>query len=141
MLTRKALLVIDCSIEQVDIGPGNEKMIANIRRLAKSGKFDGLFDCRLSIDDPSRTSLTRVYPTVGLKSSKGSALLKSLMDLDLHFVAKYNYSSFFDTQLDSKLKSFGVTDVYLTGVNTEFCIFATCLDAFYRMYNVHGMCL
>lgn len=55
-----------------------------------------------------------------------------------HLTGKYNYSSFAKpSKLDELLRSQSITDVYLTGINTDYCIFATALDAFYLQYNVH----
>ena len=53
------------------------------------------------------------------------------------FVRKYNYSSFAEpSQLNEVLRAHLITDVYLCGINTDYCVFATALDGFYASYNV-----
>lgn len=53
-----------------------------------------------------------------------------------------SYSAFFDiakgksTGLDPHLKSHGITDLYLTGVATDYCVLFTALDALHLGYRV-----
>ncbi|XXQ39261.1 Isochorismatase family [Plasmodiophora brassicae] len=136
---RRALVVIDMSVEQVvDDLYGRAPVIDNINRLveATGAVFAASFDCRLWIGAPSETSLWAVYPGVGSAGSAGARLLPEIdPNGRLAFVAKRNYSCFFETDLDDRLGRAGIRDVYLAGINTDFCVFATALDAFYRRYT------
>ncbi|KAJ1623658.1 Isochorismatase-like protein [Pavlovales sp. CCMP2436] len=51
------------------------------------------------------------------------------------FDAKLNFSAFWSTALDRLLQEHGISTVFLTGMNTDFCVFATALDSFYRGYE------
>ena len=110
--------------------------------------FDLIVDSHLWIDaTKGESSLINLYPDVGRINSEGAKLIPEIYtalyspnsdDDDVKFVRKYNYSSFAKpSKLDEVLRSQSITDVYLTGINTDYCIFATALDAFYLQYNVH----
>jgi nicotinamidase-related amidase len=51
-------------------------------------------------------------------------------------VGKHVYSSFFETPLDSILRSRKVDTVVLTGLHTHLCVRHTAADAFFRGYKV-----
>ena len=38
--------------------------------------------------------------------------------------------------LNDVLQAHRITYVYLCGINTDYCVFATAMDAFYESYNV-----
>lgn len=44
--------------------------------------------------------------------------------------------SFTNSALDVTLRAAGVTEVYLTGINTNYCVFATTLSAWEKAYQV-----
>lgn len=98
-----------------------------------------------------------MYPSVGRRDADGARLIPELRDLLVDtcmsarnicsddktkrtpcaFVRKYNYSSFAEpSQLNEVLRAHHITDVYLCGINTDYCVFATALDGFYASYNV-----
>lgn len=97
-----ALIIIDMSNEQVPVQLLNRNLvIRNIYNLATSNKFDKCFDCRLNISDTSNTSLSKVYPSVGLKHTTGAQLLPALKILDnLEFMPKVNYSGAYKYYVD-----------------------------------------
>jgi isochorismate hydrolase len=49
---------------------------------------------------------------------------------------KKRYSAFFETELDSILRSKGIQDLIISGVMTNLCCETTARDAFMRDYNV-----
>jgi len=51
-------------------------------------------------------------------------------------VEKHVYSSFFETPLDSVLRSRKVDTVVLTGLHTHLCVRHTAADAFFRGYKI-----
>eukprot|EP00906_Rhabdomonas_costata_P034569 RCo048634 len=122
-MSRRALLVIDMSIEQVSgVSFRKTEVIQNIRKLARSGRFALSLDTRLWIADPSKTSLTWVYPSVGHAGNPGAEILPELRDLNLTFVKKLNFSCFVDSELDECLRKASIQEVYLTGINTDYCV-------------------
>ncbi len=51
-------------------------------------------------------------------------------------VDKHRYSAFYNTDLDTLLRGFGITDLAITGVMTNLCCESTTRDAYYRDYRV-----
>jgi biuret amidohydrolase len=52
-------------------------------------------------------------------------------------IDKYRYSGFYESSLDLILKGLGVKHLFIGGVLTDCCVFATVLDAYYRDYQVN----
>lgn len=48
------------------------------------------------------------------------------------FVEKKHYSSFVDSDLMRILEAASIKQVFIVGINTDYCVFATALDAFAR---------
>lgn len=146
---RAALVIVDMSVEQVaDLSYRKKETIDVILRLANEADFQLVVDSHLWMGPDDKSSLAELYPDIGRKGSDGAMLIPELQGAlyesrpeDRHpvvFVPKYNYSSFAGASgLDDLLRSHGIADVYLAGINTDYCIFATALDAFYARYSVH----
>ena len=119
-------------------------MIQNIRSLTTSGLFDLVVDSRLFLESPDESSLSKVWEGSGTTlfraGSEGASLVPELRGIipNLTFVRKYNYSCFAGErcQLLNVLRLNDVTDLYLCGINTDYCVFATALDAFQRNLSV-----
>jgi ureidoacrylate peracid hydrolase len=50
-------------------------------------------------------------------------------------MSKHRYSGFFETDLDSVLKSHGIKNLVFTGCTTSVCVESTLRDAFFRDYR------
>ncbi len=70
------------------------------------------------------------------KSSKGAQLLDAVLDKKDIVVEKPKDSGFFNTTLDDELKKIGITDVIITGMQTQICVQTTAADAYFRGYKV-----
>ena len=152
---KSALIIVDMSIEQVaNLSYRKQSTIDTILHLIQHQKdkynFDLIVDSHLWIDaTKEETSLTSLYPDIGRMDHCCAKLIPEINQAlystapntnrdNVKFVRKYNYSSFAKpSKLDELLRSQSITNVYLTGINTDYCIFATALDAFYLQYNVH----
>jgi nicotinamidase-related amidase len=53
-----------------------------------------------------------------------------------HVVRKQFFSGFFETHLDSLLRSLGVKDIVLVGFDARVCLRTTAVDAMFRNYRV-----
>ena len=53
-----------------------------------------------------------------------------------HIVEKQASDAFYDTELDDLLRSTGVDHLYVTGLQTEYCVDTTCRSALSRGYGV-----
>lgn len=142
---QSALIIVDMSVEQVaDLSYRKQDTINAIVHLVNNANFDLIVDSHLWIGQDDESSLPDLYPHVGRKGTDGAELIPELKKTlsssqsDVVFVPKYNYSSFAKpSKLDQILQSHGITDVYVVGINTDYCIFATSLDAFYARYQVY----
>jgi isochorismate hydrolase len=72
-----------------------------------------------------------------MKGSFDAELCSELQPLDDEKVVfKNRYSAFYNTDLDTSLRSLGVEDLVITGVMTNLCCESTARDAFFRDYKV-----
>ena len=80
----------------------------------------------------------RTWPKHCIVGSEEAEVVPELLDTTHKHreVRKTRYSAFYSTSLESLLNYHGVEDVIICGVATEYCIFATALDATYRDYKV-----
>ena len=145
MKTRKALLVIDMQKEGIELPyPSSIKLrnakqlISNIKKLIRGFNETGnlVIQTKVWITDPKKTTMTKVYPNEGIAGTHGAEIIDELKTEHYDYVVKKtHYSGFWKTNLDVILRNHRVREVYLTGINTGFCIFCTGLDAFYRGYD------
>ena len=83
-----------------------------------------------------------LWPDHCVKNTRGSELHKNLELTNIDLILKKgtnkdmdSYSAFFEndkktsTGLEYYLKGLGITDVYLTGLATDYCVFYSALDA------------
>jgi nicotinamidase-related amidase len=70
-----------------------------------------------------------------VENTLGAEIIPELMPLQGAVVKKRKHSAFFETKLDMQLKASCVTDVYLTGMQTQICIMTTAADANFRGYR------
>lgn len=61
--------------------------------------------------------------------------LKGVMGDDDEVIDKYRMSAFFETHLDSYLKTLGVRTIAVCGVSTNACVDSTIRDAYFRDYQ------
>ncbi len=70
------------------------------------------------------------------EGSKGVQILKDVLERTDIIVQKPKDSGFFNTKLDDVLKELKVTDVIITGMQTQICVQTTAADAYFRGYAV-----
>lgn len=135
MKTMKALLVIDMSKEQVEeLHYKRMETIVALLRLP----WDMVIDSRLWLYSSTESTLSNIYPkwgeSLGVPGSEGASLIEDLRNIitEMIFMEKKHYSSFVDSPLLTKLIKNNIEEVYLVGINTDFCIFATALDCVSR---------
>lgn len=76
-----------------------------------------------------------------VKGTKGAEVIPELKPVEKDFVVeKRTYSGFFDTGLDSLLRSLyggdGANTLILCGIHTHICVQHTAADAFFRGYKI-----
>lgn len=72
-----------------------------------------------------------------IQGTEGAEVIPELTPIDDDLIiGKHVYSSFFETPLDSILRSRKVDSVVLTGLHTHLCVRHTAADAFFRGYKI-----
>ena len=141
MAVRRALVVVDMSCEQMTPNIYAHATVLDhaVKLAGASDIFHLRIDCRLWIADQQDSSLSWVNPHTGktlfVPGSDGAALVPELCTAQLQFVPKNNYSCFANSLLLHLLREADVTHVYVCGINTDYCVFATALDAFQHKFQ------
>lgn len=134
-----ALIIIDLSDEQIYTPNGAKifKDVGNIVKLANALPQDRVFDVRLWLSEKDDTPLKELFPGEFMETNPKAQLAQEIAGkIKVTFVKKTQYSAFFETGLHEMLQDAGVTCVLLCGVHTDYCVFATALDAFNHRYKV-----
>ena len=99
---RRALLVVDMTVEQLDDIPLSERqrLLHAVSTLITSLDWDWIVDARLWIETHQTTSLAWLYPNVGIANTSGAELHESVRSLlnnkELTHIANTHYSAFFE---------------------------------------------
>lgn len=124
----KALLVIDFQTGFVEMGDFKQEK-ENVKRITED------FICEKQpiiflrhIEESPDSPIT--YGTVG------SELDPDLREAADYVIEKRTPSAFYQTNLDEILQSLGVTHLFITGFNTEYCPQFTAIAAYDRGYQV-----
>jgi len=141
--SRAAILVVDMLNEFLD--PGGEmvllegrRVIEPINRLLAASRSMGMRVVWLCDEHPipeDREFEKRVPHCIG---GTWNAAIVDAMDVAPHElrIAKRRYSGFFGTDLDLRLREWGVEQVVVTGVVTNICVRSTVHDAYFLGYDV-----
>ena len=141
--SRAAVLVVDMLNEFLE--PGGEmvllegrRVIDPINRLLAASREMGMRIVWLCDEHPipeDREFEKRVPHCIG---GSWNAVIVDAMDVapdDLR-IAKRRYSGFFGTDLDLRLREWGVQQVVVTGIVTNICVRSTVHDAYFLGYDV-----
>ena len=74
-----------------------------------------------------------------IEGTEGAEIIPELRPLRGPVIRKTKHSAFFATELHEKLIESGVSDLYLTGLQTQICIMTTAADASFRGYRVFAV--
>ena len=91
---------------------------------------------------PQDLEVTRKWGNHAIKGTKGAEVIPELKPEEGkdYIVEKRTYSGFFETGLDSLLRSLykgqGVKTVVIGGLHTQLCVRHTAADAFFRGYHI-----
>lgn len=124
----RALLVIDVQqalVDQVDFREEKER-IKKLIEAFKQKEEPVIFMLHTDADKDSPLAA----------GSKGAELDPELSIYADHVIEKHTESAFYETNLDTLLKSFGVNQIIITGFNTEFCCLFTAIAGYDRGYKV-----
>eukprot|EP00516_Mucochytrium_quahogii_P009219 CAMPEP_0203771558 /NCGR_PEP_ID=MMETSP0099_2-20121227/3479_1 /ASSEMBLY_ACC=CAM_ASM_000209 /TAXON_ID=96639 /ORGANISM=" , Strain NY0313808BC1" /LENGTH=165 /DNA_ID=CAMNT_0050668911 /DNA_START=1832 /DNA_END=2329 /DNA_ORIENTATION=+ len=123
------------SVEQfANIEYKKDSVVKAIQKLVERDCWEIVVDSRLWLHSTQESTLSRVLPewghTHGVPGSKGSDLIPELKGYPkMIFCEKKHYSCFVDSKLLELLAKHNVTHLTIAGINTDYCVFATALDA------------
>lgn len=137
-----ALLVIDMLNDFIEEGgallvPGAKRIVPRIAEIIDEARRSGVPVVYVTDSHREDDHEFRYWPPHALSGSWGGEVVKELAPRPGDYlVPKRRYSAFFGTDLDNYLREMGVKTLYLTGVLTNICVYATALDASMRNYGV-----
>lgn len=149
--SKKALILVDL---QNDFMPGGALGVERGDEVIPvANEMQKHFDLIIATKDwhpENHTSFVNLWPVHCVQNSDGAKLVDSLNTEKIQKVVHKgtnvdidSYSAFFDnehqqkTELDDYLKSLGVTEIYLMGLMTNYCIKYSALDARELGYTVN----
>ncbi len=143
-MAKRALLVIDMLNDFVKEGaplevPDARKVVPAIREEIERARKEGepvIYIC--DSHDPDDREFKRFgWPPHAVKGTSGAQVIDELKPLNSDIVIeKKTYSGFYETKLDTTLRTIGVETVRLTGCVTHICVMFTASDAVLRGYDV-----
>ena len=146
VLDRPAIILVDMLNDfvtgKLKIEPG-KTVIAPLQKLVTAARLNDV-PVIYSNDAhyPQDIEVTRKWGNHAIKGTKGAEVIPELKPEEGkdYIVEKRTYSGFFETDLDSLLRSSysgeGVKTVVLGGLHTHMCVRHTAADAFFRGYQI-----
>ena len=144
-MDRRAVIVIDMLNDFVTGKLKCERgmhIIPNIRKLLTAARQSNVpviysNDAHLSVDE----EVVAKWGKHAIKGTKGAEVIPELSPTKKDYIVeKRTYSGFFETGLDTLLRSLykgeGVKTIILTGLHTNICVRHTAADAFFRGYKI-----
>jgi ureidoacrylate peracid hydrolase len=140
--SRAAILVVDMLNEFLE--PGGEmvllegrRIIDPLNRVLAEGRRLGMKVVWVCDEHPEEDREFDKRVRHCLRGSWGARIIDALaVDPGEYRVPKRRYSGFFGTDLDLRLREWGIEQVVVTGVVTNICVRSTVHDAYFLGYDV-----
>lgn len=119
-----------------------QHIVPNLKRLVEAARKNGI--PVIYVNDahyPHDFEVVHRWGVHAVRGTKGAEVVPELKPTEKDFVVeKRTYSGFYETGLDSLLRSLyngeGVKTVVLGGLHTHICVRHTAADAFFRGYKI-----
>ncbi|MFZ0965113.1 MAG: isochorismatase family cysteine hydrolase [Candidatus Bathyarchaeia archaeon] len=144
-MNNKAVIIIDLLNDFVtgDLKSDRaERVIPKLKRLIEAARKHNI-PVIYSNDAhyPHDVEVVEKWGKHAIKGTKGAEIIPQLKPTEKDYIVeKRTYSGFYETGLDSLLRSLyrgeGVKTVILSGLHTNMCIRHTAADAFFRGYKI-----
>ncbi|MDD3717072.1 MAG: cysteine hydrolase [Actinomycetota bacterium] len=137
-----ALLVIDMLNDFIEDGgslvvPGARRIVPRLARILAGAREQGIPVIYITDSHREDDHEFRYWPAHAVSDTWGGEVIDALKPAPGEYIIpKRRYSAFFGTDLDTYLREMEVRRIYLTGVLTNICVYATALDAAMRNYGV-----
>lgn len=138
-----AMLIIDMLNDFIKEGgalvvPGAQRILPYLQEVLQKARSSGLPVIFVADSHLEGDREFQRWPAHALADTWGGRVVDELAPLaGEYLVRKRRFSAFFGTDLDLLLRELDVREVYLGGVLTNICVYATALDAAMRGYGVH----
>jgi len=113
------------------------KIVPSIKRLTETARETGvpvIFCGDAHLESDFELS---IWGEHAMRGSKGAEVIPELSPQQGDYILeKRTYSCFFETPLDTLLRSLGTERLVITGLHTNICDRHTAADAFFRGYKV-----
>ena len=125
-----ALLIVDVQNALIDLHPYNDqKVIQNIKKLILTARNNGIEIIYIRHNDGKGTELE--------SGTKGWQIYEDIAPQSNEKVFNKQYNSaFFKTGLKKYLDNQEINTIILVGLQTEYCLDATCKSAFEHEYKI-----
>jgi len=112
-------------------------IIPNIKKLIEAARESNVPVVYSNDAHLPNDSELKIWGPHAMKRTKGAEVISELKPASMDYqVEKRTYSGFFETGLDTLLRSLGVDMLYITGLHTNMCDQHTSADAFFRGYKI-----
>lgn len=137
-----ALLIIDMLNDFIEEGgslvvPGAKRIVPRIRQILEAARQNDVPVIFITDSHREDDHEFKHWPPHAISDTWGGDVIEELKPLPGEYIIpKRRYSAFYGTDLDTYLRELGVEHVWLVGVLSNICVYATALDASMRNYRV-----
>ncbi len=137
-----ALLIIDMLNDFIEDGgalvvPQAKRIVPRLSGILAAARDQGVKVIFVTDSHREDDHEFRWWPAHAVSDTWGGMVVDELRPMPGEYIVpKRRYSAFFGTDLDTYLREMEVRKLYLAGVLTNICVYATALDASMRNYGV-----
>ncbi|MFG6667229.1 cysteine hydrolase family protein [Halomonas sp. HNIBRBA4712] len=121
----------------------HDALLTLTKTFVEAGDFVVFAIDRHTQNDPFHPE-TRLFPPHNIEGTKGRALFGELQAYyhaiqgaaNVYYTDKSRYSAFHGTNLETRLRERGITEVHLVGVCTDICVLHTAVDAYNKGFQI-----
>ena len=152
-MSNKALIIVDYSFDFIDDNgkltcgkPGQEIETFITQRIKNyhNNQQEIFFLMDLHYENDKFHPESKLFPNHNIHQTPGRELYGEVVRLynsikdqmNVHYLDKTRYDSFYGTPLDSLLRERQINDIEIVGVCTDICILHTAVSAYNLGYNI-----
>lgn len=140
--TQSALLIIDMLNDFLEeegalVVPDAKRIVPRVKQLLEEARKQGVPVIYITDSHREDDREFQYWPPHAVSDTWGGKVIEELAPLaGEYIVPKRRYSAFFGTDLDTLLRELDIRRLYLAGVLSNICVYATAMDASMRGYDV-----
>lgn len=139
---QSALLIIDMLNDFLEkegalVVPDAKRIVPRVKQLLQEARQQGIPVIYITDSHREDDREFQYWPPHAVSDTWGGQVIDELAPLaGEYIVPKRRYSAFFGTDLDTLLRELDIKRLYLAGVLSNICVYATAMDASMRGYDV-----